>query len=117
MDAARDPLPTTGGAQIDEVVRGLQARCAPLADMPRLDQAVANFKARMRALFNTEEACLADGDAALRETEFAERETFEAFADEVLSAAHVDNRELQRFAMAWCAGHLHCAAMRLRRRG
>ena len=115
MDAARDPLQTTGRAQIDELVRGLQARCAQVADTPPLDQAVAAFKAQVRALFDAEEACLAAADAALREEQFAEREEFEAFADEVLSAAHFDSVELQRFAMAWCAGHLHSAVARLRR--
>lgn len=110
------PLPTTGRAQVDAQARVLQACCAQLAGAPALDEAVDAFKAQVRALFDAEDACLADADERLRDEQQAEREEFEAFADEVLSATHFDGTELQRFAMAWCLGHLHGAAARLQRR-
>lgn len=103
------PLPTTGYAQVDAQARALQACCAQLGAAPALDEAVESFKAQVRALFDAEDACLADADATLRDEQRAEREEFEAFADEVLSAAHFDGAELQRFATAWCLGHLHGA--------
>jgi hypothetical protein len=71
------------------------------------------FKAQVCALFDAEEASLANADEALRDEQFAEREEFEAFADEVLSATHFDGAEMQRFAEAWCTGHLRSAAARL----
>ncbi len=114
MTGADDALPSTGYPQVDEQARALQACCARLADTPPLEQAVETFKAQVRALFAAEEACLSDADEALRDEQLAEREEFEAFADEVLSATHFDGAELQRFASAWCAGHLRSAAARLR---
>lgn len=113
MQAADDALPITGHVHVDGQARALQACCARLAQASPLEQALADFKAQVRALFDAEEACLADADAALREEQLAEREEFEAFADEVLSAAHFDGAELQRFATAWCSGHLRSAAARL----
>jgi hypothetical protein len=117
MHSGDDTQPTTGSPHVDERALALQACCARLADARPLDQAVEAFKAQVRALFDAEETCLADADAALRDEQLAEREEFEAFADEVLSPAHFDGGELQRFAMAWCAGHLHAVAARLRRGG
>jgi hypothetical protein len=114
MPSAPDLLPITGRPHIDEQASALQADCARLADAPSLDQAVAAFKAQVRALFDAEEACLADADEALRDEQSAEREEFEAFADEVLSATHFEAAELQRFASAWSMGHLRSAAARLR---
>jgi hypothetical protein len=114
MQSDDELLPLTGHPHIDAQARALQAGCARLADTPPLDQAVAAFKAQVRALFDAEEACLADADEALRDEQFAEREEFEAFADEVLSATHFDAAELQRFATAWSLGHLRSAAARLR---
>lgn len=116
MLGAEDTLPATGHPQVDEQARALQACCAKLADTPPLEQAVAGFKAQVRALFDAEEACLAAADEALRDEQQAEREEFEAFADDVLSATHFDGAELQRFASAWCIGHLRGAAARLRAR-
>jgi hypothetical protein len=107
------PLPTTGHAVVDAHALGLQACCARLAGAPPLGPAVEAFKVQARALFDAEDACLAQADAALRDAQQAEREEFEAFADEVLSADFFDGAELQRFAAAWCAGHLHSAASRL----
>ncbi len=107
------PMPTTGHAVVDAQARALQACCASLADATPLAPAVEAFKAQVRALFDAEEACLADADEALRDAQQAEREEFEAFADEVLSAACFDGVELQRFAEAWCAGHLRSATARL----
>lgn len=106
-------VPMTGHVHIDEQARALLDGCARLADTSPLDHAVAVFKAQVRALFDAEEVCLADGDEALRDEQSAEREEFEAFADEVLSATHFDAAELQRFATAWSLGHLRSAAARL----
>ncbi|MBN8491561.1 MAG: hypothetical protein J0M00_09080 [Burkholderiales bacterium] len=117
MPTADTPLPTTGHAQVDAQLRALQACCASLAEAQPLDPAIEAFKAQVRALFDAEDTCLADADAALRDEQQAEREEFEAFADEVLSAAHFDGAELQRFATAWCLGHLHGTAGRLRQVG
>jgi hypothetical protein len=108
-----DDLPVTGHALVDAQARALQACCARLAGTPPLGPAVEAFKAQVRALFDAEDACLAQADAALREAQVAEREEFEAFADEVLSVANFDGVELQRFAAAWCAGHLRSATARL----
>lgn len=110
------PLPTTGHAQVDAQARALQACCAQLGAAPALDEAVESFKAQVRTLFDAEDACLADADERLRDEQRAEREEFEAFADEVLRATHFDGAELQRFAMAWCLGHLHGTAARLQGR-
>jgi hypothetical protein len=114
MQAADDTSPITGHVHVDDRVRALQVCCARLAEASALDQALVDFKAQVRALFDAEEACLADADEALRDEQLAEREEFEAFADEVLSAAHFDADELQRFATAWCTGHLCSTAARLR---
>jgi hypothetical protein len=108
-----DEMPMTGHAAVDAQALALQASCAQLAGAPPLGPAVEAFKAQVRALFDAEDACLADADASLRDEQLAEREEFEAFADEVLSAAHFDGVELQRFAEAWCAGHLRSATARL----
>jgi hypothetical protein len=108
-----DELPVTGHAAVDAQALALQSSCAQLAGAPPLGPAVEAFKAQVRALFDAEDACLADADAALRDEQLAEREEFEAFADEVLSAAYFDGVELQRFAEAWCLGHLRAAAARL----
>jgi hypothetical protein len=107
-------LPRTGHPGIDAQACALWACCEGLSGAPPLDAAVEDFKAQVRALFDAEEACLAHADEALREEQFAEREEFEAFAEEVLSATHFDGAELRRFAEAWCTGHLHGAAARLR---
>lgn len=107
------PLPSTGHAQVDAQARALQACCAQLAAAPALDEAVDAFKAQVRALFDAEDACLANADETLRDDQQAEREEFEAFADEVLSSQYFDGAELQRFATAWCLGHLHGLAARL----
>jgi len=114
MQSDDDLLPLTGHPHIDAQARALQLGCARLADTLPLDQALATFKAQVRALFDAEEACLANADEALRDEQFTEREEFEAFADEVLSATHFDAAELQRFATAWSLGHLRSAAARLR---
>ena len=108
-----DEMPMTGHATVDAQALALQASCAQLAGAPPLGPAVEAFKAQVRALFDAEDTCLADADAALRDAQQAEREEFEAFADEVLSAAYFDGVELQRFAAAWCLGHLRTAAARL----
>jgi hypothetical protein len=113
MPTTDTPLPTTGHAQVDAQLRALQACCERLAEALPLDPAIQAFKAQVRALFDAEDACLADADATLRDEQQAEREEFEAFADEVLSAAHFNGAELQRFATAWCSGHLRSAAARL----
>jgi hypothetical protein len=116
MTTAADTLPLTGHPGIDAQVRALWACCERLSGAPPLDAAVEDFKAKVRALFDAEDARLAEADDALRDEQRAEREEFEAIADEVLSAAHFDGAELQRFAQAWCAGHLHAAPARLRPR-
>ena len=108
-----DEMPMTGHATVDAQALALQASCAQLAGAPPLGPAVEAFKAQVRALFDAEDTCLADADAALRDAQQAEREEFEAFADEVLSAAYFDGVELQRFAEAWCLGHLRAAVARL----
>ena len=113
MLATYTPLPTTGHAQVDAQLRALQACCANLAEAQPLGLAIEAFKAQVRALFDAEDACLADADAALPDEQLAERDEFEAFAEEVLSAAHFDGHELQRFATTWCSGHLRSAAARL----
>jgi hypothetical protein len=108
------PMPMTGHATVDAQALALQACCAQLSGAPSLDQAVDAFRAQVRALFDAEDACLAQADAALRDEQQAEREEFEAFADEVLSSQFFAGAELQRFATAWCLGHLHGVAARLR---
>ena len=108
-----DDLPVTGHALVDAQARALQACCARLAGAPPMGPAVEAFKAQVRALFDAEDACLAQADEVLRDEQLAEREEFEAFANEVLSAAYFDGAELQRFAAAWCAGHLRSATARL----
>jgi hypothetical protein len=107
-----DEMPMTGHATVDAQALALQASCAQLAGAPPLGLAVEAFKAQVRALFDAEDACLADADEVLRDEQLAEREEFEAFADEVLSAAYFDGVELQRFAEAWCLGHLRAAVAR-----
>ncbi|MCU0922713.1 MAG: hypothetical protein MUF08_14435 [Burkholderiaceae bacterium] len=113
MKAGEDALPITGHVHVDDLARALQACSARLAEASPLEAALADFKAQVRALFDAEEACLVDADEALRDEQRAEREEFEAFADEVLSATHFDGAEMQRFAEAWCTGHLRSAAARL----
>ena len=113
MATVLDPLPLTGQPDIDAQARALWACCARLSGAPPLDAAVADFKARVRALFDAEDARLAEADAARRDEQLAEREEFEAFADEVLSATRFDGAELRRFAEAWVVGHLHSAVERL----
>ena len=113
MQIDQDTLPTTGHPQVDAQALALRACCARLTSAPPLDRAIEAFKAQVRALFDAEDACLADADEALRDEQWAEREEFEAFADEVLSATHFDGAELQCFATAWCTGHLRSAAARL----
>ena len=108
-----DEMPVTGHATVDAQALALQASCAQLAGAPPLRPAVEAFKAQVRALFDAEDACLANADEVLRDEQLAEREEFEAFADEVLSAAYFDGVELQRFAEAWCLGHLRAAVARL----
>jgi hypothetical protein len=113
MTTAADTLPLTGHPGIDAQARALWACCERLSGAPPLDAAVEDFKAQVRALFDAEDARLAEADDALRDEQLAEREEFEAFADEVLSATHFDGAELRRFAEAWCTGHLHGVAARL----
>jgi hypothetical protein len=113
MTTADDTLPQTGHPEIDARARALWACCERLSGAATLAAAVDDFKAEVRALFDAEDACLAEADDLQRDEQLAEREEFEAFADEVLSAAYFDGVELQRFAEAWCLGHLRAAAARL----
>lgn len=113
MPTADPTRPLTGHPGIDAQARALWASCERLSGAPPLDAAIESFKAQVRALFDAEDAGLAGADDLLRDEQRAEREEFEAFADEVLRAAHFDGAELRRFAEAWCTGHLHAAAARL----
>ena len=59
---------------------------APVQTRPLRHGRRRTSKAQVRALFDAEDARLAEADAARRDETAAEREEFETFADEVLSA-------------------------------
>lgn len=119
---AWNPAFATGDAAIDDQARALLACCARLGpaaatedtDPAALAADVEAFKAQVRALLAAEASRLAAADEALRDEQAAEAEEFEAFADEVVTAAHFDRAELHRFATVWSIGHLRAATQRLR---
>ena len=105
----------TGDAGIDAEHQALLAHCARLADCCQadatgFDEALAAFKALARAHLQTEASRLDASDTEAIEDLQAERDEFEAFAEDVVSTAYFDRVELQRFVTFWTLGHIRAGA-------
>ena len=113
-----------GHPLLDAQHQGLLAQCKVLADHCQagddevnrrgFDEALACLRALAREHFDSEAGVLAaagdpdHGDCRL------DGEEFDDLADEIVTTAHFDRIELQRFLALWWIGHLRGTAARQR---
>ena len=116
-----EPGLDSGHPTIDLQHRSLLDACNELAGLcsgserpAHFDRALSELKARLRMHLEAEAQLLAAGDPAAHEDLLAEREDFEALAEEIATTEHFDRLELQPFLALWCQGHVRASARLLR---
>lgn len=112
-----------GHALLDAQHRQLLELCARLADHcaaadddhhRRFDETLVQLRSLARAHFEAEAAVLAACDGAHPDDCLADADEFDDLADEVVTTAHFDRVELQRFLALWWIGHLRGTVARQR---
>lgn len=112
-----------GHALVDDQHQALLAQCDRLADLcqpeagdaqdAQFDDAFVHLQHLARQHFESEAALLASLGSPELENHRFECDEFEYLVSEIVSTAHFDRVELQRFLTQWCLGHVLDSARRV----